>query len=1472
MQPIPRTPNKADDGIEKVKQSLSTTWGIRLPSHDSLWSPSRRDPYCAEDKISSLIQLLYFKPYALDEALRNFERNAATIHTKWQYKPRADIDVVPNRAASLRPRKETFLRTRDAVPAAAEKDLKESLLHHLSLVKDRVKAGESFPNPNAEEDTKQSLSEEPSQSKPLALGLPAYMTRSQKEKSAHKQSRTRSVISEDRSSDGYPDSEMIDILEDDSLVDVPQLPSHMPTSHEHTLISGNDSPVHEEFKTPPTTPPRLKENKFGLGINLRNNSNTSNEHTSAWSGHVSDFKPVGGKKRSSEDNEQMRPPPTRKVSRETKNDQVIGQYAAPTPPPENFHTLSRSSSSSRLNNSSSVSSSFTSASPAWTSPNTSFCASSLATSFDSSADETDTTIRPSLKQPPSKRPANNEAPWYRPQSAQTGATGKNSIAKHANGNGGSKLLDPHPNDQLTFNSIAFARNATNPSAAIESQLLNRLVSCSAFVPLFDQYPNIPFGQLFEVYRMSIACGVPLEMFRGCLTQKYEKYDLLWTDLTSTIADAKGSCIPERSSLAAWSRLNDYRGVAFMGKLQFLDQVTGPVFKLSLHPLKVESSYRFARKYGHDRFCVIQLPSLGNDGLPSYLKPIQAAASDIIIKWLVETEHCFLGRVWRAFYVKPESTKKGQKGSKNNFSDARYRVYLFAENGVDFRQTPIRGEADPRAISHCRVTVRQLLDWHMLPDINAEQTVLKFFNRLGLGLTSTAPTFEFLPQEIIRSHDACAENCEARRLDFDLSEQLKTGRVSEKPMGNVMNDGCARISRDAALAIANTRGLDQVPSVLQGRIGPAKGVWMVDVLDERPSHVARRDGTCPWIEITDSQLKYAPHPIDALMPDRDRLTFEVNKTSKKLSPSPLSFQLIPILEDRGVPPMVFERLLRDDLNDKLGDLELALDDSLALRKWNQDTSPVTHERAQYGGIEMGGALPESSSEQINWFVEHGFEPRSCLFLKDLLWKSIRSYCLRLESRMKIGLERSTSAFMIADPLGLLEEDQVHIGFSRGFRDKNLGFNEIMLHEIDILVARLPAHLPSDIQKVRAVFKPELRIYRDVIVFSSRGKASLASKLSGGDYDGDTAWICWEPDIVDPFTNADVPEAPAPEIYGIEKDKTKVSDLLLLEDYTGKFLQHSFRLNLQTSMLGICSNYHESLCYHNGNINSPQAIAIGILLGYLVDSAKGGFKFDETQWAAYRKQLGLTQYLEKPAYQDRKKSREKPDNLLDHLVFHVAREEREKILKSLNERLKNVSPWDEDLIRLYRRESEAARTDPVIDNVLKNLKKGLEDVFTYWKKNAKREDDDEGLPVSKKGAVASFRSVVEECRRQFVALKPVIDETCANQRSHTVDRWRCNDSEKRTDEWDLVKASVAFHHFHKSISFIWHIAGVELGELKATKEGRGTYSCTISRISDAMKVDSKLVDCFTREKAQLEAFGIAGDDDDDDFGSDIDMMDL
>lgn len=142
------------------------------------------------------------------------------------------------------------------------------------------------------------------------------------------------------------------------------------------------------------------------------------------------------------------------------------------------------------------------------------------------------------------------------------------------------------------------------------------------------------------------------------------------------------------------------------------------------------------------------------------------------------------------------------------------------------------------------------------------------------------------------------------------------------------------------------------------------MWMIDAQDETPS----KNGRNYWIEITDSQLKFQGHPRDDFIPEPARVTFEVNAWSKRLSSSSLNFQLLPILVDRGVPPKVFATLLDQDLTARVGELEVAMDSGLDLRKWNQEINPITEERARYGGIKMQGGLPSSRAETINWFTE------------------------------------------------------------------------------------------------------------------------------------------------------------------------------------------------------------------------------------------------------------------------------------------------------------------------------------------------------------------------------------------------------------------------------------------------------------------------------------------------------------------------
>lgn len=83
---------------------------------------------------------------------------------------------------------------------------------------------------------------------------------------------------------------------------------------------------------------------------------------------------------------------------------------------------------------------------------------------------------------------------------------------------------------------------------------------------------------------------------------------------------------------------------------------------------------------------------------------------------------------------------------------------------------------------------------------------------------------------------------------------------------------------------------------------------------------------------------------------------------------------------------------------------------------------------------------------------------------MLFKAVKDYYFRLEKKMNIEVGKSTSALMIADPLAILEPNEIQLCFSSKFQDPKSRWEDVMLHDTDVLVARLPALLPSDIQKV------------------------------------------------------------------------------------------------------------------------------------------------------------------------------------------------------------------------------------------------------------------------------------------------------------------------------------------------------------------------------------------------------------------------
>lgn len=335
----------------------------------------------------------------------------------------------------------------------------------------------------------------------------------------------------------------------------------------------------------------------------------------------------------------------------------------------------------------------------------------------------------------------------------------------------------------------------------------------------------------------------------------------------------------------------------------------------------------------------------------------------------------------------------------------------------------------------------------------------------------------------------------------------------------------------------------------------------------------------------------------------------------------------------------------------------------------------------------------------------------------------------------------------------------------------------------------------------------------------------------------------------------------EEYGIEKDEVKVSDLLPLPDFTSAFLLHAFSFNLQPGLLGLCTMYHEALCYSGTAIDDPKAVCIGALLGQLVDRAKAGIIFDEDKWTKLLKKLGLPTWHRKPAYKDKEKARP-TDHLIDNLVFRDAKGVREKALGDFNRHFAQVASWDEDLVRIYNSETELAKNDKVLANVLDDLKAKLNKITDYWIRNVRVIDDNE-LQYTRKPNSPPFSAVVERCRADFLTIKPC--SAPGVDSFHVVERWNRESGSGGfgAKYWSWLKASVFFQHRdnHRR-RLVWYVAGVELGEMKALARGTGTYRLVKREVHHAMKLNAKLVDEFKRDSI-LKAEE-AEEDEEDEYG--------
>ncbi|KAE9975723.1 hypothetical protein BLS_002470 [Venturia inaequalis] len=934
---------------------------------------------------------------------------------------------------------------------------------------------------------------------------------------------------------------------------------------------------------------------------------------------------------------------------------------------------------------------------------------------------------------------------------------------------------------------------------------------------------MPFKTRFECSRVALASGLPIHTFATQDVLRITTYDELWSHFKK-IAQEEGVVLPKKSSASAWDDTSarcEY--VNLKARLSFNDEANSrqSLFKLHIDPIGYERPCRFQYKYGGDRFLYLFLPNLELKEDPSYLT--QAHKPDLIRRlqqWL-RNEKNFFGRRWRVMHVEPVKEKSQAKRRERMLS---YRIILFATHGYDILPKLVER---PYKTSSPETTIEEIVNWFMPLQKTAHQPYCKAFARLDLGFSKTWRTIVFKPSQVIRVPDIMSDGTpEATEFD-DQGSSCDWSGYQRPVKPTAMNDGCSRISVGACREIwKKLRLTGPIPSAFQARINGAKGVWIRSApTDTKSSHHLD-----VWIEISASQEKFKAHDLDTDENfDPIRWTFEVVSTTHSLKSNTLNVAFIPILEDRNVRHADLQGLIKGIMDAERHDIVSSFRDPVSLRAWvhKHMVSDENRNKNEVVDDKRKGALPFALVDRVIHLLEAGFAPNDLPILGDFVEKVARKHFSLAVASFKIQLPRSTMVIGVADPTGTLQPGEISMIFSKPIIDEISGEVFPFLDNKEVLVARHPSLRSSDIQKVRAVYRPELAYLTDVVVFPSKGRVPLAGKLQGGDYDGDTFWVCWEPALTKDFENAPAPlpdQLAEPEALGIKVDRRKLGEFLSETEPVDRFLSESFKFRFQPDLLGRCTNLHKRLAYRENSLNSGGVSALANLHDYLIDSSKNGYIFTDKNFEQYVREYTTLDRasLKEKGYEEAMmvgfeddqllKSIQAPPNLdriLDMLYFSLMEPE---IRAAIND-VKNLCELKNDELDDALAEPlqfEIREGDAVIRQEIHALMNAFPHISDTWNRtmfpNAKGLVD-EGRS---QGGRERWSAAIDKCHPMYEALMP------QNIKHPIIKRWIKRRHQGPT-EWDLIKASALYRKYpHKTFKgkalFIWNMAGNHLMYIK------------------------------------------------------------
>ncbi|KZT02230.1 uncharacterized protein LAESUDRAFT_662372 [Laetiporus sulphureus 93-53] len=645
-----------------------------------------------------------------------------------------------------------------------------------------------------------------------------------------------------------------------------------------------------------------------------------------------------------------------------------------------------------------------------------------------------------------------------------------------------------------------------------------------------------------------------------------------------------------------------------------------------------------------------------------------------------------------------------------------KVYMM-ETNEDYERTP-----DRRADKN-RMSLEDFVDWHNPLDLNGHQPITKWITRFDLGLSTSVPVLRF----------------QGKGVDvFEIPDQCTVFR--KPPTECIFTDGCGFMNGAALAKIAKHLGYSERPTVVQGRFGGAKGLWALHPKDQEPDALPRI-----WTRPSQQKIRYAELGLAQLI-------FDLVSPPRVTAPSRLSKLTIMNLSHNGVPDHLFVDLMREGLQKEMDALTTWSSEQDLLLLWNavnqvgHVTMSIIRRQASGAARILGfgraqdredwegddgddgenlddilteksrnesGGEPVSAAAALMELLQAGFHPMK---LEQLYEKLRQIVAARLEEFIKefrIVVPQSAEAFIIPDPIGVLEEGQIQFRASQNLKDPLEDASPTVITG-DVLIYRNPARVPSDIQKVTAVNHPALAAYINVIVLPVKGHRSLANLLAGGVSSADVCVCIYDANLVKNFHTPAINDPPADFMeknFESEGSIEQVHDLherlqAVAASISQRELQEVLISGLSDAPVGLYSIFHENAAYAYG-YDSPQTLRAAYMFNVVLDSRKTGHRVLNDIFQSDQRKYGRKKPLcmrgveaETSIYGTMgnpiPRSHGLPPFVLDELL-RAGKKLQDAHLAHF-EQLKKTSPEnrDEDLTRPF--EEAAAQAHPVLKNDL------------------------------------------------------------------------------------------------------------------------------------------------------------------------------